>query len=87
MFDTISQYHRFENLCTKMSLVLHGSQVSTPTMKKLGLHIYSSKPRVLAAWSWTSGWKAEEKIYKQAEIEYWGDVDPLEQAETHSEEH
>lgn len=83
LLDTISHDHRFENLCTKMSLVLHGSQVSTPTMKKLGLHIYSSKPQVLAAWSRTSGWKAEEKIRKQADIEYRGKLDPFEQAETH----
>lgn len=82
LYATISRCHRFEDLCTRMSLVLHSSQVSTPTMKKLGLHIYSNKPQVLAAWNRTSGWKAGEELRRQADLEYLGNLDPLEQAET-----
>lgn len=75
---TLEHYHRFEDLCTSISFVLHGSQVSTPTMKKLGLHIYSDKPQVLVAWNRTLGWTGNKEIREQADIEFRGGLDPLE---------
>lgn len=78
LLDKMSYNHWFEDICTNMSLVLHGSQVSTPTMKKLGLHIYSDKAQVLAAWSRTSGWKVEKELSQQADIEIKSGLDPLE---------
>lgn len=86
LFDKMSYNHWFEDICTKMSLVLHGSQVSTPTMKKLGLHIYSDEAQVLAAWSRTSGWKVEKEVSQQADIEIKSGMDPLEPPSVASEE-
>jgi hypothetical protein len=65
----ISQYGWYDSGCTKISMVLLDVQEPTPTMEKLGLHIYSDKPQTLAVWDKLSGWQVEQVVSKQAKTE------------------
>jgi hypothetical protein len=73
----ISQYGWYDSGCTKISMVLLGVQKPTPTMEKLGLHIYSDKPQTLAVWGKLFGWKVEQVVSKQARIEGVSGLDPF----------
>jgi hypothetical protein len=73
----ISKFGCYGSGCTKISMVLLGVQKPTPTMKKLGLHIYSDMPQILAVWDKLSGWKVEQVVSKQARIERVSGLDPF----------
>lgn len=67
--DLISNFGWYARYCTKISLVLLEIPEPTPTMKMLGLYIYSDTPQTLAIWEESSGWRVDKAVSRQAQTE------------------
>lgn len=81
----ISSIDWYDEYFTRISLVLHGVQLFTPTMEKLGLNIYTKRPQTLAVWTEGSDWKTEPAAVKQSRVEFMAGHDPF-RKETLTEE-
>ncbi|KAM0709450.1 hypothetical protein Q7P35_003488 [Cladosporium inversicolor] len=69
LMDLISNFGWYARYCTKISLVLLEIPEPTPTMKMLGLYIYSDTPQTLAIWEESSGWRVDKAVSRQAQTE------------------